>query len=84
MKFPCYMTHEDNGAMHVYDKGEYERAIATGWTATKMPTADEIRAAKRGETAAQLRAQLAQIEAAEVVAAAAEKKKPGRKPKVVA
>lgn len=78
-----YMTHPQHGAMHVVDFGESEKLKASGWSVTKEPTAQEIQALKKGVAASALRAQLAELEAADA-AAPVVKNKPGRKPKVVA
>lgn len=71
-----YMTHPKHGAYHANDEGEVERLVKTGWKQSTMPTADEVRASKRGVLAEALKAQLAEL-GEQVV----EKKKPGRKPK---
>jgi hypothetical protein len=76
-----YMTHPKHGAYHAQDEGEIERLEKSGWKQSKMPTAAEINAAKAGQRAAVLKAELAALEP---VAEAPVKKKPGRKPKVAA
>lgn len=73
-----YMTHPKHGAYHATDEGEIERLEKSGWKKSAMPTADEIRAIKRGQLAEGLKAQLAEL--GEPVVAPA-RKKPGPKPK---